>query len=88
MKRTDLEKNRGLKINDKLAKSTAPSRFGADSAAIPDRREQRRLDQAAGLVPFAVKLPGDLVKKLQAMATERNVPIGDLVAALLAKQFD
>ena len=88
MKRTDLEKSRGLKINDKLAKSVVPNRFGAAAATLPDRREQRRLDQAAGLVPFATKLPVDLVKKLQTLAAERNVPLHELVASMLEKQVD
>lgn len=31
MKKTDLEKLRGLKINEKLAKSSVPERFGKGS---------------------------------------------------------
>ncbi|WP_179958220.1 hypothetical protein [Chitinimonas arctica] len=34
MKKTDLEKLRGLKINEKLAKSTVPDRFGKASTGL------------------------------------------------------
>ncbi|AXK40816.1 hypothetical protein DWG20_05095 [Crenobacter cavernae] len=85
MKKTDLEKNKGLKINGQMKRAGIPGRFGSASDAIPDRREQRKLDQAAGLVPFAVKLNGDLVKELHALAQSREVGINELVAELLKK---
>jgi hypothetical protein len=52
MKKTDLEKNKALKLTNSMKLSTA-DRFGKASAAAPvlDRREQRKLDQAQGLVP-------------------------------------
>lgn len=83
MKKTDLEKNKGLQINNKLNQSASPGRFGHDSRANTGRREQRKLDQAQGLVPFAVKLPGELVKQLQALAQAREVVPGVLVTELL-----
>lgn len=82
LKRTDLAKNKFLKANNEMRKAATPERF-ADQAALPDRREQRKLDQAAGLVPFAVKLNGDLVKKIQALAQTRDMGINELVAELL-----
>jgi hypothetical protein len=48
-----------------------------------DRREQRERDRAAGLVPFAVKLHGDLVRQLQTLAQERRMPLSKLVDELL-----
>lgn len=67
MKKTDLEKNKGLKLTNSMKQ--ASTRFGKDAgAATLDRREQRKLDQQMGLVPFACKLNGDLVKRLQAQA--------------------
>jgi hypothetical protein len=87
MKKTDLEKNKGLKIAGKLAQSATPARFAAASA-MPDRREQRRLDQAAGLVAFAAKLPGDLLKQLDERARSEAVPLNDLVARLLRSALD
>ena len=59
--------------------------FGNSSAVTVDRREQRKLDQAAGLVPFAVKLNSDLVLQLQTRAKDSNVDLNQLVADLLAK---
>jgi predicted HicB family RNase H-like nuclease len=50
---------------------------------VPDRREQRRLDQAAGLIPFAVKLNRDLVAQINALAQSRKVPLNEVVAELL-----
>lgn len=83
MKKTDLEKNKGLKIMGQLKSTLPPSRFAG--AAVPDRREQRKLDQAAGLVPFAVKLPQPLVDALREKAQADEVTLNDLVASLLEK---
>lgn len=83
MKRTDLEKNLGLKIKGKINQAGVPGRFGGE--AVVDRREQRKLDQAQGLVPFAVKLDGELVKQIQALAQERGVGLNELVGELLSK---
>ena len=83
MKKTDLYKNEGLKINSRLKQAGAPGRFGAASGAVPDRREQRKLDQAAGLVPFAVKLNANLVSEIQTLAQSRGVALNELVGDLL-----
>jgi hypothetical protein len=85
VKKTDLYKNEGLKIKGAMNQSGAPGRFGAAGGALPDRREQRKLDQAAGLVPFAVKLNADLVKEIQALAQSRQTGLNELVAELLTK---
>ena len=83
MKRTDLEKHKGKKIDGSMAAAATPGRYGRDSTALPDRREQRRRDQAMGLVPFAVKLDGELVRKLNALAQERQTSLNALVGELL-----
>lgn len=88
MKKTDLEKNLGLKINSKVNQPGAPGRFGKGAAVALDRREQRKLDQALGLVPFAVKLNGDLVKQVQALAQERQTGLNEMVAELLQKGLE
>jgi len=85
MKRTDLEKNKGLKLNSKMNQAGTPGRFGKEAGAVAGRREQRKLDQALGLVPFAVKLNGDLVKQIQALAQARQVELNEVVAELLTK---
>ncbi len=88
MKKTDLEKNRGLKINSGINRLGTPGRFGKDAGVPLPRREQRKLDQALGLVPFAVKLNGDLVKQVQALAQERKIGVNELVAELLKKGLE
>ena len=85
MKKTDLEKNQFLKIAGKVHQGGSPSRFGQAANSISDRREQRKQDQALGLVPFAVKLNADLVAQLQTLATERRQPLNELVSSLLQK---
>jgi hypothetical protein len=85
MKKTDLEKNKGLKIRGSVNQFGTPGRFGKDAGVHLDRREQRKLDQALGLVPFAVKLNGDLVKQVQALAQERGTGLNEVVAELLKK---
>lgn len=83
MKKVQLEKLKAAKIESGMQRdrNLIPS---AEPAAL-DRKEQRKRDQAAGLVPFAVKLHGDLVKRLHALAQERKVGLSDLVAELLEK---
>ena len=78
LKRTDLAKKLNLKIQGQMQHAAVPSRF-AQAAAVPDRREQRKLDQAAGLVPFAVKLNKELVARLGELATARQVTLHVLV---------
>lgn len=87
MKKTDLEKNKGLKILGQMKQSGTPGRFGKGAAVVLDKREQRKIDQARGLVPFAVKLDGELVKQIQALAQERKTSIGEVVAELLKKSL-
>lgn len=85
MKRTDLEKNIGLKINSQIKRTSAIGRTGNKTALAIDRREQRKLDQALGLIPFAVKLNDKLVQQIQALAQERQIGLNELVAELLKK---
>ena len=88
MKKTDLEKHKGLKINSSVNRFGTPGRFGKDAAVPLQKREQRKLDQALGLVPFAVKLNGDLVKEIQALAQERKTGLNEVVAELLKKGLE
>ena len=85
MKKPDMDKLKGLKLSGAMKQAVTPGRFGKDAAVALDRREQRKLDQAQGLVPFAVKLDFDLVKQIHALAQERNMGLNDVVAELLKK---
>jgi hypothetical protein len=84
MKKTGMAKSDAKKLMGNMSAPGAAA-FGNSAAVTVDRREQRKLDQAAGLVPFAVKLNSDLVLKLQTQAKETNVDLNQLVADLLAK---
>lgn len=88
MKKTDLEKNKGLKISSGVNRFGTPGRYGKDAAVPMQRREQRKLEQSLGLVPFAVKLNGDLVKQLQALALARETGLNEVVAELLKKGLE
>ena len=84
MKKTDLAKSDAKKLMNQMSAKGAT--FGvAASAAEPDRREQRERERALGLVPFAVKLNGDLVKQLQTLSKERGIELNELVTHLLQK---
>lgn len=85
LKRADLEKSKGKKIDRQTSKSPIPGRPAIGVTIEVDRREQRKRDQALGLVPFAVKLDGQLIKQLHALAQERAIGINDLTAELLNK---
>ncbi|UOD31414.1 hypothetical protein INH39_06855 [Massilia violaceinigra] len=84
MKKTGMAKSDAKKLMGKMVAPGAAGFGNADNAVV-DRREQRKRDQALGLVPFAVKLNSDLVLQLQTLAKERNADLNDVVAELLAK---
>ena len=84
MKRTDLEKQLGHKINNRINNSGEGDPLRKNQQ-IPVRKEQRERERALGLVPFAVKLNEELVSKLHSLAEERKTGINELVAELLEK---
>lgn len=83
MKKADLEKHLGKKIAGRMQHEPHAARYGAASGEVGDKREQRERDKAAGLVPFAVKLPQPLVARLQTLAAERTTTLNALAAELL-----
>ncbi len=87
MKTADIDKNKMLKSMGVMKGDVRAHRFGQGSAPA-DRREQRKADQAAGLVPFACKLPLELVNALRDAATTRGVGMNEVVAELLQKSLD
>ncbi len=60
------------------------NRYERAVAPEPDRRERRARDRALGLVPFAVMLPQELVRRLQ-QAQAGGVGLIELTAELLRK---
>ena len=83
MKRTGLEKLQGKQIAGQMKVAGIPDRFGKASSAPVDKREQRRRDAEAGLIPFATKLPSTLVERLRARAEADGKPLSETVASLL-----
>ena len=83
MKKAELEKQLGKKISGRMHSEPHSDRYGAASGSVADKREQRERDKAAGLVPFAVKLPQPLVTRLQSLAAERGITLSDLAGELL-----
>ena len=84
MKKTDLVKHLAKKLDGRMKSAAIPDRFGTGAATVVDKREQRRLDAAAGLVPFACKLPAELVKQLNERAAG-SAAVNEFVAAALRK---
>jgi hypothetical protein len=84
VKKFDIEKNKGLKLTNSLKNAGASARFGQE-AALPklDKREQRRLDQQMGLVPFACKLNEQLVAQLQARAVAHEGGMSAVLSEIL-----
>lgn len=87
LKKTDLAKNLALKIDGRMKAAGVPERFAQGAGGQVDRREQRRRDAAAGLVPFACKLPAALVKQIHERAANREGGVNALVAELLSKSL-
>ena len=85
MKKTDLEKNKAKKIDGSMRSAVIPDRFAQGAAAATDKREQRRLDAAAGLVPFACKLPLELTRRLTERAAAVDGGMNALVEELLTQ---
>jgi len=85
MKKTDLERLKGDRLVSQLRGAGIPDRFGRQSAAPVDRREQRRLEREQGLVPFAVKLESGLVIEVRALAEKHGAGLNETVAGLLKK---
>jgi len=85
LKKTDLAKNLALKIDGRMKAAGIPGRFAQGAAQVVDRKEQRRRDAAAGLVPFACKLPAEQVKQLNERAATHEGGVNALVAELLRK---
>ncbi len=83
MKRTDLAKNMALKLDERMKRAGTPDRFAG--GAMPDRKEQRKLDQARGLIPFAVKLDAQFAGEIRALAESRQIGLNELVGELLRK---
>lgn len=88
MKKFDLEKNKALKLTQSMKQSHS-ERFGKGTAETPaNRREQRKLDQAKGLVPFACKLDGELVAALKERAAAHAGGMNGLLDELLRQGLD
>ena len=89
MKKTDLAKNMNAKIDGKMRGTGAPGRFAQGAAEVVDKlvdkRERRRLDTAAGLVPFACKLPAELAAQLNERGAAHAGGLNALLAELLRK---
>ena len=85
MKKTDLVRNLAARLEGQMKGAGVPGRFGQCAGAVADKREQRRIDSAAGLVPFACKLPSELVKQLNERAATHEGGVNDLVAQALSK---
>ena len=83
MKKTDLYKNLGLKIDGKLKQAGTPDRFAV--GGVLDRKEQRKIDQEKGLIPFAVKLNAELAGELRVLAETRVIGMNELIDELLRK---
>ena len=84
LKKEDLARRLQSKLAGTLKGANTPGRFG-DAAALPDRREQRKLDAAAGLVPFACKLPSTLTQTLRERAATHEGGLNGLIAELLQR---
>jgi len=87
MKKFELEKVKALKIGGQMKAAIVPDRFAQGASNAADKRERRTRDAAAGLVPFACKLPAELVKRLNERAASDEGGVNALVAALLAKSL-
>ncbi|MFN7835241.1 MAG: hypothetical protein ACK5NY_05550 [Burkholderiaceae bacterium] len=85
MKKTDLYKSLALKTAGLMKQSITPDRFAA--GAQLDRKAQRKLDQAKGLIPFAIKLDARLATAVREYAVAEQSTVDDAVARLLQQSL-
>jgi hypothetical protein len=86
-KKFDLVRQLESKLDNQRKAAGIPGRFADAAAALPDRKAQRKADAAAGLVPFACKLPAPLAAQLRVRAAAHDGGLNGLVAELLAKSL-
>ncbi|MFM0052714.1 hypothetical protein [Caballeronia grimmiae] len=82
MNKFQLEQTKAFKLANEL-KQGGRAAIGDANAPKMDRREQRKLDQAKGLVPFACKLDEKLVKQLKERAEANEGGMTEVLAELL-----
>ncbi|MEO8281633.1 MAG: hypothetical protein ABI564_18180 [Ideonella sp.] len=88
LKKFDLAKNLAKKLEGQRKGAQIPGRFGESSAEIPDRREQRRRDTAAGLIPFACKLPAELADRLRERSLTHPAGLNALIEEMLSHELE
>ena len=88
LKKTDLVKNLAKKLDGRMKSAGVPERFAGGATQAVDKREQRRRDAAAGLVPFACKLPADLVRRLHERALSHEGGFNAFVAQALERALE
>jgi hypothetical protein len=86
MKKTDMTKSLASKIGGQIRNSVTPDRFSQGANGATTKREQRKIDAQAGLVPFACKLPADLIAQLHAHP-RYSEGMNALVAHLLSQSI-
>ena len=84
-KKTDLVRQLESKLEGQRLRAAVPGRFGQEAGAPLDRKDQRRRDAVAGLVPFACKLPATLTQQLRERADSHAGGINALVQQLLER---
>lgn len=85
LKKFDLAKNLGLKVAGQMKAAGVPSRFAQGANEVLDKRERRARDAALGLVPFACKLPIDLVKQVNERGAGHEGGVNGLLTELLTR---
>ena len=87
MKKTELEKLKGLRVAGEMRRAATPERYGKASA-VESRRERRRREQALGLVPRAAQNDAQLAQRVRAHAEAGSTSLDEAVAELLKKGLD
>jgi len=83
MKKFDLEKAKAQKTVGKMKQEGVPGQFGGAVDAALDRRAQRKLDQAQGLVSFPVKLRQGVIDQIRERAVQQDKSTNDIIGQLL-----
>lgn len=80
MKKTDLDKNMGKKLDGRMKGTQSPPRFGPGSAQAVAKRDKAAPDPAVRMVSVACRLPADLATRLRERATGVEGGVSAIVA--------
>lgn len=81
MKKTDLEKNLGKKLDGRLKSQSIPQRFGQGAGKAVTKKAERANAGSVKLVQVSCRLPAPMATRLRELAIGHEGGVSALIAA-------